>query len=204
MTQTDDDFRNIVKNAICHVSSPGGFNGILATGAILPNDGRFELSYPQSAKSYAMRKHAVALFDFESAEPQQMAEHWFKCETFFRRYSPATYVLLLDRALLPGRLIRYDEATAEFGHGAGKIPYLEVWSTQPVPRDAITDVIVIWQNRFRRLPSTDVRLTDAKSLVKEFWPESTHSPLLDLTKLSDEDLAALYKRLEKEPLKPEH
>jgi len=183
-----DNLRDVVTQTICHVTSPEGWKGILEAGAILPNEDR-EFSYPQSAKSYAVRKRAVALFDFEQATPQQLQDHWFKCQTFFRRYSPATYVLVIERSRLPGPLITYEEATAEFGHGFGKIPYLEVWSAQPVPRDAITKVIVVCAHRFETLDSSDSRLLDAESLMTALCPESRQQRLSDdLTKLSKAEL----------------
>lgn len=164
---TRDQLREMLSSTICHITSPEGWKGILATGAISPNDGRFADSFPQSANSYARKKPAVALFDFARAEPQHMADHWWKCEPFLRRYSPATYALILDRAQLPSPLIDYDEATAEFGHRFVKIPYLEVWSVQPIPKEAVVDVIVILGGRYRTLAASDARLTDAASLMNE-------------------------------------
>lgn len=54
------------KTGLWHRRSIDGLRGILAVGAIHPNDGRFPYRYKQSKTSYARQIGAVSLFDLYS------------------------------------------------------------------------------------------------------------------------------------------
>lgn len=170
--------RDVLRRGIFHVTSPSGYRGIVECGEIRPNCGEFEYSYPQSANSYAVTKRAVSLFDFESCQQVQVVQHWSKCEGFFTRFHPATYVLKLRRDLIPAPLIRYEQATAELGPRHMKIPYVEVWSSVPVPLQAVGAVLVVRRDpvRFRTLAPNDLRLADGVALVRSLWPGLSDPP----------------------------
>jgi len=172
MSRLGRRLRDILVRGIFHVTSPSGYRGIVECGEIRPNCGDFEYSYPQSANSYAVTKRKVSLFDFEACEQVQVVRHWFKCECFFTRFHPATYVLKLRRDLIPAPLIRYEQATTELGPKYVKIPFVEVWSSVPVPLQAVGAVLVVREDpvRFRTLAPTDPRLADEVALVRSLWP----------------------------------
>jgi hypothetical protein len=174
-----DRLRDVLRHGIFHVTSPNGYRGIVECGEIRPNSGhQFDYSYGQSAQSYAVWKRAVSLFDFESCEQVQVVEQWWKCEGFFTRFPPLTYVLKLRRDLMLAPLIRYEQATAEIGDQYTKIPYVEVWSSVPVPLRAVSAVIAIQKDpvRFRTLAPRDLRLSDAAVLRCSLWPGWSDSP----------------------------
>jgi hypothetical protein len=168
-----DPLQQQLQQALCHVTSPDGFKGIRASGAILPNDGTRPLSCPQSQNSYATAKSAVALFDFERTDAQWMNDHWWKCVVpFLHRYLPATYVLLLDRAQLSVPLITYTEAMAEVGYTSVMIQHMEAWSPQPVPWSAITGVmVVVFREWVCTLDPSDPQLDDPASLIAAKRPD---------------------------------
>lgn len=170
--------RDVLQRGIFHVTSPSGYRGIVESGEIRPNTGQFNYTYPQSANSYAAMKRMVSLFDFESCEQIQVVEQWLKCEGFFTRFRPLTYVLKLRRDLMPAPLIRYEQATAEIGYRHMKIPHVEVWSPIPVPLGAVGAVIVVRRDpiRFRTMSPKDLRLNDADALRRSLWPGLSDFP----------------------------
>jgi hypothetical protein len=164
--------RQSLRHGLYHVTSPNGFRGIVETGAIFPNDGHFPHTYPQSIKSYATKRGAVALFDFESASDQHFVEYWYLCEDFFYHHAPLTYVLAIDRSQLPAMLITYEQALAELGFGTPKIAYLETWCPVPVPFGAITRVTIVRKLpiRYHTFRPEHPGLLNPEALADALWP----------------------------------
>jgi hypothetical protein len=166
--------RHAVRWGLLHVTSPLGFRGIKSAGAILPNQGQFPPTFPQSLNSFARCRGVVSLFDFESASDLQVAGTWINSEDFFYCHKPATYALWLNRALLPARLITYEEAKAEVGYRRVKIPHIEVWCPVPIPFAAVAKVTVIVRAdrlRHRTFRPTSRALLDVETLMATHFPD---------------------------------
>jgi hypothetical protein len=157
---------------LVHVTSVSGFNGIQQSGAILPNDGTYPDTFPQSARSSSRRLEAVALFDFATPTPLQFVEQFFKCEGHFWIHHPATLALLIQSDRIASRLIRYEEATEKLRYGPTKIPHLEVWSRSPIPFDLVESVVLLRDDplRFRTFSPENLGLAKAEGLMSRTWP----------------------------------
>ena len=164
--------RTALRCSLFHITSSSGLAGILKAGLILANDGSRPYTYPQSENSFALLRHVVSLFDFESALDWQMVEQWWKCENFFTKHHPATFVLELLRDRMPAPLITYEQATTEVGYGPYKIPFVEAWSPFSIPVSAVRRVVVVRRCpvRFRSLCVSDKRLLQPHTLVRQLWP----------------------------------
>jgi len=69
--------------SLWHRTSIDSFREILQSGAILPSDGRFAPTYPQSNSCYGRHIGAVCLFDFDSEPLNQILLHAIKWGPFF-------------------------------------------------------------------------------------------------------------------------
>jgi hypothetical protein len=195
-----------LRNSLFHATSVEAFRAIRADGFIKPNQGQFEPRYPQARNSYSWKKPAVALFDIESATDQELDEYWWNAGPFLYDRRPAVYVLILNRQRLKP-LIRHAEAYDEMGLATVMIPHLEVWSSEPIPFAAVSQVMVCCFGKSETFDPDDPRLLDADTLVKTLWPAS-HARLIKeaeedaLTSqfdgLSSEELRALFETLESE------
>lgn len=118
---------------------------IFDTGAILPNDGTFPDTYPQSKNSFARIHKLVSLFDFKKQTEDrclQILHDWYR---FFFDHTPVTIVILLDRKILTPKLITNEKAVA-ITKGTFNpifIPYLEAFYPRSVPCKAFTGYLII-------------------------------------------------------------
>ena len=118
---------------------------IFNTGAILPNDGTFPDTYPQSKGSFARIHNLVSLFDFEKQTEDEcliQVHDWYR---FFFDHKPVTIVILLDREILSGNLITNEKAV-EITKGTFDpifIPNVEAFYPQPVPCKAFIGYLII-------------------------------------------------------------
>jgi hypothetical protein len=135
----------IVKNNLCHRTGAKALRNIFNTGAILPNDGTFPDTYPQSNSSFARIHNLVSLFDFEKQtndECLKQVHNWYR---FFFDHLPVTIVILLDRKILSASLIANEKAV-EITKGTFDpifIPNFEAFYPQPVPCKSFTGYLII-------------------------------------------------------------
>ena len=118
---------------------------IFDTGAILPNDGRFPDTYPQSKDSFARFHNLVSLFDFENQTEDECLRQTHDWYRFFFDHKPVTIVILLDRELLPPTLIT-NEIAVEITKGTFDpifLPHVEAFYPQPIPCRAFTGYLII-------------------------------------------------------------
>lgn len=132
-----------LKKGLWHTTSSKGLTGILHDGFILPNNGERLFSYPQTENSYAFLHEYVALFDFESATERQCIEEHLKWATFFTRYDPLTIAIELSRENIKQWLIPPRRAEQEVDFSQMWIPYVECWSSKPIPKEAIVRCLLI-------------------------------------------------------------
>ncbi|HEU4699998.1 MAG TPA: hypothetical protein VFS40_12520 [Gemmatimonadales bacterium] len=132
-----------LREGLWHTTSPRGYLGIRATGAIEPNGGRFPYSYPQSAAAYGEAHGYVCLFDFATPSEDECAWGYFKWTPFFDRCTPVIVALQLDRAALAPRLIANAVPTAARDHAHIWLPYVEAWYDGPIPLSAVWRYLVM-------------------------------------------------------------
>lgn len=136
---------SIVKKNLCHRTGVAALKHIFDTGAILPNDGTFRDTYPQSKKSFARIHQMVSLFDFENQtedECSQLAHDWYR---FFFDHDPVTIVILLERKILLPNLITNEKAV-EITKGTFDpifLPHVEAFYPGSIPCQAFTGYLLI-------------------------------------------------------------
>ena len=126
---------SIVKNDLCHRTGIEALKRIFDTGAILPNDGRFADTYPQSKVSFARRHNLVSLFDFEKQTEDECLKQIHNWYRFFFDHKPVTIVILLDRKILTADLMTNEKAV-QITKGTFDplfIPHVEAIYPRPIP-----------------------------------------------------------------------
>lgn len=133
----------LLRQGIYHRTSIKNYRQICEVGYILPNDGTFPFTYPQSKNSYAFTKGYIALFDFETASVKQCVSQCDKWSSFFTDQKPVTVVLRLDRKQLEDKLkpncVRPKPGDEDYKIA---IPFVEVWYPEPIPVSAIQSRII--------------------------------------------------------------
>jgi len=136
---------SIVKNDLCHRTGIEALKNIFDTGAILPNDGTFPDTYPQSKVSFARVNNLVSLFDFEKQTENECLKQIHNWYRFFFDHKPVTIVILLDRKILSADLMTNEKAF-EITKGTFDpifIPHVEAFYPRPVPCAAFTGYLII-------------------------------------------------------------
>lgn len=124
---------------VFHATSSMGWRGIVATGAILPNDGQLQYTFPQSKGNWGVKLGGVCLFDLPQATMEQQLDtidRWGHCATPFQ---PVTILLELDKTKLC-RFISNRTARETVGHREFYIPYVEAWNIGPILLSAVIRV----------------------------------------------------------------
>ena len=119
--------------------------GIFSRGAIIPNDGSFADTYPQSKMSYARRHHLVSLFDFGNCTEEECLNQIHEWYRFFFDHQPVTVVILLSRHALVPKLISNQKAVTDTNGTFDPIfiPKLEVFYPESIPCTVFTGYVVI-------------------------------------------------------------
>jgi hypothetical protein len=136
---------SIVKSNICHRTGMEALKNIFETGAILPNDGTFPDTYPQSEGSFARTHNLVSLFDFAKQTEDECLKQIHDWYRFFFDHKPVTIVVLLDRQILTDKMITNESAVA-ITKGMFDpifIPDVEAFYPQPIPCRAFTGYLII-------------------------------------------------------------
>jgi hypothetical protein len=136
---------SIVKNDLCHRTGIEALNNIFDTGAILPNDGTFPDTYPQSKVSFARVHNLVSLFDFEKQTEDACLKQIHDWYRFFFDHKPVTIVILLDRQILTNKIIT-NESAVEITKGTFDpifLPHVEAFYPQPIPCQAFTGYLIV-------------------------------------------------------------
>ena len=136
---------SIVKINLCHRTGIKGLRKIFDTGSILPNDGRFPDTYPQSKGSFARIHNLVSLFDFSKQTEDECLKQIHDWYRFFFDHKPVTIVILLDRRLLTANLMTNEKAV-EITKGMFDpifLPHLEAFYPQPIPCRVFTGYLII-------------------------------------------------------------
>ena len=145
MSVTIPGWFSIVKNNLCHRTGMAALRQIFDTGAILPNDGSFPVTYPQSKDSFARTHKLVSLFDFENKTEDECLQHLHDWYRFFFDHAPVTIVILLDRKVLAPNLIT-NEAAVEITKGRYDplfLPHVEVFYPGSIPCTTFTGYLII-------------------------------------------------------------
>jgi hypothetical protein len=134
-----------VKNKLCYRTGEQALKNIFDTGAILPNDGSFPYTYPQSKVSFARIHNLVSLFDFSRQTEDECTKQIHNWYRFFFDHSPVTIVIFLDRELLTANLMTNEKAI-EMTKGTFDpifLPHVEAFYPQPIPCRAFTGYLII-------------------------------------------------------------
>lgn len=133
----------LLKGGIFHRTSISGYKGIKERGKIIPNQGEFLYTYPQSKTYFASSKGYVCLFDFTTASDYQCISICDTWSGFFFDQEPFTIVLRLSKTYLVDKLIPNTSAP-KLGDPEykGYIPYIESWYPEPIPYEAIEGLII--------------------------------------------------------------
>jgi hypothetical protein len=135
----------LVKNELCHRTGLKALKNIFDTGAILPNDGTFPDTYPQSKDSFARMHKMVSLFDFEKQTEDECLKQIHDWYRFFFDHKPVTIVIMLDRKILAAKIIT-NQSAIEISKGSFDpifIPHVEAFYPQPIPCQAFTGYIIV-------------------------------------------------------------
>jgi len=138
----------LLRKGILHRTNPKSYWGIKESGFIIPNQGQFPYTYPQSKVYYAHSKGYVCLFDFESVSEEECIFIYHTWGGFFSDQKPFTVVVRLNREILADELIP-NSAGPKSGQEDYKsyIPFIEVWYPKPVPISAIDGyMITFWDS----------------------------------------------------------
>lgn len=126
------------------MTSVEGYFGILSSGFIEPNDGRFPDTFERSAHSYGRSRGYISLFDFETPTLRQCVSEEPKWAMFFVQREPALVLMRLDRCKLAKKLVPNETAKREVGYGLPVwMPHVEVWYPDPIPIDWVTRYCLI-------------------------------------------------------------
>lgn len=157
-------FWHILRPGIWHTTGLEGFEGIVESGAIEPNPGNRDFTFPQTENSYGYLKGYVSLFDFGSAIQDECIAEAQKWSTFFKRRKPVNIALGIRRELISDRLIENARALKETGYKTMWIPGVEAWHDGPIPCSAIESVLIVSHgaSRWRHFFTKD---TDLGSIV---------------------------------------
>lgn len=124
----------VLREGLYHLTSAEGYAGILCSGFIEPNDGRFPNTFERSVHSYSRSRGYTSLFDFETPTLEQCVSEEPKWAEFFTQRKPSIVLIKLDRQKLVPRLIPNERAKQEVGYGHPIwMPYVEVWYPDPIP-----------------------------------------------------------------------
>jgi hypothetical protein len=115
--------------------------GIIETGAILPNNGRFPVTYLRSNHSYGRRIGAVSLFDFASASLTQIEEFEAQWGAFLYDQRPSIFIEI-ERRLIVDQLTPNQAAWDECRNQCMWIPCVEAWCRGEIPIAAFKRYIV--------------------------------------------------------------
>ena len=135
-----------LRKGLIHCTSLSALASIFRIGKILPNDGSFPFTYPQSQNSYASHNRAVSLFDFETPSVAELLDEKWKWGSFFFVHKP-TIALRLDRDCLKTDLIPNNAAKQEVGFKKMWIPRVEVWYPEPIPVEVICGYVLAVSQR---------------------------------------------------------
>lgn len=168
-----------LRTGLLHRTGIEGYKGIGQSGYIIPNQGQFPYSFPQSKFYYSHHKKYVCLFDFELATEEEciiVHDTWVQ---FFSDHKPVTIVLRLNRQKLGKDLIPNSAAPklSEDGYKA-YIPYVEAWYPKPIPVEAIDSYIIIMRSAQtheligHEFSKEEVKeLEETLNMIEEVWEE---------------------------------
>jgi len=136
-----------------HRTNIEGYRGIRKHGRILPNQGQFPFTYPQSKISLAFSKGYTSLFDFGSVRDRDCISNHHNWGGFFFDQKPITIILCLNRGALSKKLIA-SSSVPKLGEPGYifRIPYVEAWYPEPIPFGAIDGVIFTIHHGFGEGP----------------------------------------------------
>ena len=141
-----------------------GFREVQKSGAIMPNTGQYNSTYPQSRGSFGRSIGAVSLFDFDSRSVDEIMDQAHNWAAFFVDQGPATIVIGIDSKKLEVDKIHRDcDSTS-----ACRIPMVEIWHKGSVKTDAFDDILLIrGDGGFRSGAYSHFASDDLEGVVRE-------------------------------------
>ena len=152
----------ILRNGLWHRTSVDSLAAIFETGAIVPNDGRFPVTYSQSNDSYGRKIGAVSLFDFASASLAYIEEFEPVWGKFLYDQQPSI-LIEISRKVIADRLVPNRAKWEECGTQYAYIPRVEAWCKGEIPIVAFKRYLVIGTT----LPKGFVILRHRRGVIDE-------------------------------------
>lgn len=136
-------YMKYLKGGLFHSTTVCGFKGIIKSGYISPNKGKFAFTFPQSERSFSVAQNFISLFDFSAGSEREMVHHFRKFDIFFCMKNNIRVILEINKEKLTEEIIPND-ANLPLGNPAHKyyIPVFEVWYPINIQTSAISKVIV--------------------------------------------------------------
>jgi len=127
-----------LRGNLFHRTNIWGYRGIKKSGNILPNQGQFHFSYPQSKTYFAFSQGYIFLFDFESVRDRDCISVHDTWGQFFFDHKPITILFRLNLECLSHKLIGNSSGPESSDPDyRSYIPYIEAWYPEPIPFAAI-------------------------------------------------------------------
>lgn len=168
-------------STLWHRTSPAALRGILRTGAIQPNDGRFPTTYPQSHTCYGRHLGAVCLFDFVTHDILQCIAFSDRWARFFQDVGAATVAIQINPKALNPSLLTGPMAEGQLPPTIQRpdrppyvpmfIPRVEAWYRGEIPVKAFQEYVVFRRNGGHEhvsVPVADSAITQIDRLENEW------------------------------------
>ena len=136
-------YMKYLKGGLFHSTTISGFRGIIDSGYISPNKGKFAFTFPQSKRGFSVAQNFISLFDFSAGSEHEIIYHFRKFNTFFCMKNNTKIILEINKEKLTEEIIP-NNANPPLGNPDHKyyIPVYEVWYPINIQTSAISKVIV--------------------------------------------------------------
>ena len=146
------------------------FIKIIDDGSIKPNDGEYPNRFPQSASSISHHFGFISLFDFTGFTLDNILEdESLKWLHFFMDQTPLNIAIQLNRDFLESKLVRFEDLIENDIRRLYRIPNVEVWSRESIPKEAFEQFLIVYNSDWRTIQIVN----DPCLLVKQINQSNT-------------------------------
>lgn len=134
----------LLKGTVFHVTSFRAYQRIFSDRMLKPNIGsQFQYTFPQSEKSYGVKRGYVCLFDLRNKTDEVIKDALMKFYFLNPFHNQNKPIFLILSPTLHLKLIDYTVAKREVGYGEMYIPYVECWYPGSIPLEDIDKIIEV-------------------------------------------------------------
>lgn len=139
-----EELQPVLRGRVFHVTPLAAWRRIQESGAISPNLGsRFETGFGSSKNSFFRNRGCISLFDFRTANDQQIEDVRWKCSPLQIAQHDRPAVILLLSPEIHERLIPWTEWEKEKAYSQMLVPYVECGYRGEIALSTITEVIIV-------------------------------------------------------------